>query len=111
MASCGTVFVPFQQAENSWIFSTIFTPVTNNPAVGSNRQFGFTDNGDSTYTIFTRCADVATGLLDHFASDRVFSGAEACWNSLFDGIIEFVNSHAGSAGNKEVLVGQYPIEK
>jgi hypothetical protein len=102
--------VASEQTETSWTFSTIHSPATNNHAVSCNRQFGFTDNGDGTYTMFTRGADIATGILDVLAGDAVFEGGEAIWNSFLDSIIQFVEQNSGFAGNKQTTSNRYDID-
>ncbi len=103
--------VASEQTENTWIFSTIHSPATENHAVSGNRQFGFTDNGDGTYTIFTRGADVATGVIDVLAGEAIFAGGEELWNNFLDNIIEFVNQNSGSAGDKQITSNRYDLEQ
>lgn len=103
--------VASNQTESSWTFTTVHSPVTNNHAVSGNRQFGFTINGDGTYTIYTRGADVATGVTDVIAGEAVFEGAENLWNNFLDNIIQFVNSNSGNAGNKQMVSNRYDLEK
>lgn len=99
-----------KQTPNSWIFTTIHTPQTTNHAVSGHREFGFTDNGDGTYNIFIRGADVPTTLVDGVMQETIFSGAEALWNSVMDNIIEFVTGNSGSTEPKQVISNQYNLE-
>lgn len=74
-----------------WIFSTIYTPNDLAHPVSGNRQFGFTDNHDGTFTFYTRGADRATRLTDYTGSRwLVFPMANKLWKSLQAGIVKFV---------------------
>jgi hypothetical protein len=99
-----------KQTSNSWIFTTIHTPQTSNHAVSGHREFGFKSNPNGTYTIFIRGADIPTTPVDRVMQERIFNGAEALWNSVMDGIIEFVTNNSGTTGTKQVVSNQYNLE-
>jgi RHS repeat-associated protein len=103
--------VAAEQTPNTWTFSTVFTPETQNHSVSGNRQFGFNDNGDGTYTFFTRGADVATGFIDVAAGETLFEKGDALWKSLINGIVNFVIAHNGSAIANPRVSNRYDLIK
>ncbi|RAV27409.1 hypothetical protein [Sinomicrobium soli] len=46
-----------------WTFSTIFDPKYGEHPVSGNRDFGYTQNGDGSYTFYTRGVDRLTDWL------------------------------------------------
>ncbi|MCL1034471.1 hypothetical protein [Elizabethkingia anophelis] len=90
---------------NKWTFTTIYEPVYGEHPVSGNRDFGFDQNVDGSYTFYTRGVDRLTdasgSALQKFAdwakvqSISPFGQADKLWTSLQDKINEFVNRHEG----------------
>lgn len=121
---------------NNWIFSTIEVPYKpfrqgfdGEHPVSGNREFGFAQNVNGSYTFYTRGVDRITDALDAFVANKIlddpFQNPDALWNSFKLGIYSFTQGHAGTAltpslsdnsvfrpdWNKvnQVLQGQRPI--
>src|SRR5690606_16060137 len=73
--------VASEETESAGIVSTSHSPATEKYSVSGSRQFGFTEKGDGTFTIFTRGADVATGVIDVLGGGAIFAGAEELWDN------------------------------
>jgi hypothetical protein len=103
-----------KQTTNSWIFTTIHSPFTNNHSVSGHREFGFLDNGDGTYSIYTRAADRLTGYLDVLAGgeggEDIFQGGDALWRSLLNHIIDYISTNSGSAEIEEITSNRYELD-
>jgi hypothetical protein len=120
---------------NNWIFSTIELPY--NPfsqqydgqhPVSGNREFGFIQNADASYTFYTRGVDRITDALEALVAENLvnepFKNPDALWNSFKAGIYNFTQANSGSAippstrqnavyrpdwvKVREVLMGQRP---
>jgi hypothetical protein len=95
----GSVICTKAQSDH-WIFTTITAPGDGEHPVSGNRQFGYTQNRNGSYTFFTRGVDRATGHIDDYAQenwDAIFSEADQLWSSFQEGIKNYVNSHGGNA--------------
>ncbi len=121
---------------NNWIFSTIELPY--NPfvqgydgqhPVSGNREFGFSQKANGSYTFYTRGVDRITDALDALVANNIltdpFQNPDALWNSFKNGVYNFTQSHSGVAVTptqsenqiyrpdwnkvKEVLLGLQPI--
>jgi hypothetical protein len=103
----GSVVVSAHDTQR-WVFSTLWTPRDHGHPVSGNREFGFFQNQDGSYTFYTRGADRTTGALDYAASPMVFAGADALWQSLQDGIVAYVTSNGGEAAKEARLSVRYP---
>ncbi|MFD2740288.1 hypothetical protein ACFSUD_11940 [Sulfitobacter aestuarii] len=97
-----------------WVFGTVFTPKLLRAGNGShpingNREFRLRDNGDGTYTFYTRAADRVNGLLEAGASllGLVSRGQDALWRSLQRGLADFVNRNGGRASIRKPLVQKF----
>jgi hypothetical protein len=80
--------------QRSWTFSTIWISSDQGHPVSGNRMFGYTDNGDGTYTFYTRGADRPTSALDELAQEEIFAGAHRLWQSFQKGVATYVNAPA-----------------
>ncbi|HRJ30971.1 MAG TPA: hypothetical protein PLV21_16315 [Cyclobacteriaceae bacterium] len=95
----GSVICTKAQSDH-WIFTTITAPGDGEHPVSGNRQFGFIQNRNGTYTFYTRGVDRATGYIDDFLQENwnlIFGKADELWSSLQVGIANYVNSHGGNA--------------
>jgi hypothetical protein len=106
-----------EHASDHWIFSTIKTPKDGNHPVSGNRQFGVAtlgagkslssvyqksgisiDNADKdALFFFTRGADRVTNVVHQIGSDTVFAGGHACWQSLQQKVMSWINANGGTA--------------
>lgn len=98
---------------SSWIFTTISSPDDAEHPVSGNRMFGMTDNGDGTFTFFTKGADVLTGPLDESLGDpKAFTEADKLWESFRTKLVEFIENNGGHASKGEDKHwGQYELRK
>jgi hypothetical protein len=83
-----------------WIFSTIRTPSSDDGShpVSGNRMFGFTENTNGTYTIFTKGFDRARFplvlSLGGFASGNTsYDAGSNLWDSFLDKIEGYLNNN------------------
>ena len=74
----------------SWIFTTLYTSEDGYHPVSGNRRFGFSDNGDGTYTFYTRGTDrLSTDYYDWgnwLMGGFAFNSADDLWQSFQDQI-------------------------
>ena len=92
---------------NKWTFSTIYEPKYKTHPVSGNRDFGFMQNTDGSYTFYTRGVDRLTTIdattvqnsefLSYMMGGSPFSQADALWTSFQNKINNFVNSNQGSS--------------
>jgi hypothetical protein len=89
-----------------WIFSTLQTPRSFQHPVSGNRKFGFDQNSDGSYTIYTRGLDRITNwenkMIDALLTKvnenwGQFRMADALWNSFQDKMKDYVNAQGGQA--------------
>ncbi|MEA2732931.1 MAG: hypothetical protein QOF70_7406, partial [Acetobacteraceae bacterium] len=79
--------------DRRWRFTTVHTEWSGDHPVSGHREFGIRQDGDS-YVVYTRGSDRATdGILESIA----FAGADNLWRGFQTKVVEFVNSHGGSA--------------
>lgn len=95
--------------QSQWIFSTIEMPykaLTNGydgeHPVSGNREFGYTQNTDGSFTFYTRGVDRITASFDAamaetFMSETYFKNADALWTSFKNGIYNYVTTNSGQA--------------
>lgn len=105
-AGDGSVVCSFY-SESKWIFSTIEVPfdwITSGwdgqHPVSGNREFGYTQNPDGSYTFYTRGADRITDPIDAVIAENLmdaFENPDALWNSFKNGIYNFVQNNSGQA--------------
>ncbi|WP_260254746.1 hypothetical protein [Elizabethkingia meningoseptica] len=92
---------------NKWTFSTIYEPKYKTHPVSGNRDFGFMQNTDGSYTFYTRGVDRLTTIdattvqnsefLSYMMGGSPFSQADALWTSFQNKINNFVNNNQGSS--------------
>lgn len=101
----GSVIVS-DYSSTGWTFSTIYDPMYASHPVSGHRDFGFTVNGDGSYTFYTRGVDRLTnagGTALHNISmfltgqSYPFSQADALWTSFQSMINSFVNQNGGNS--------------
>jgi hypothetical protein len=121
----GSVIVT-RTGDNLWRFSTIFDPHYGQHPVSGHRDFGYTLNGDGSYTFYTKGVDRLTSWDGEWARKNLnnypFKQADALWNSFQDKVYSFVNANKGSSSIdntqiyrpywqqvKDVLDGKAPL--
>ncbi|RAV27389.1 hypothetical protein, partial [Sinomicrobium soli] len=86
---------------DKWTFSTIFDPKYGEHPVSGNRDFGYTQNDDGSYTFYTRGVDRLTSWDGEWARKNLdnfpFNQADALWTSFQNKINNYVNQHEGNA--------------
>lgn len=101
----GSVIVS-KYSSTGWTFTTIYDPKYGTHPVSGNRDFGYTQNANGSYTFYTRGVDRLTeftGTIFHNATEFFhnksypFSQADALWESFQQKITNFVNTHQGQA--------------
>ncbi|HRJ30109.1 MAG TPA: hypothetical protein PLG85_10100 [Cyclobacteriaceae bacterium] len=110
----GSVICSKAQSDH-WIFTTITAPGDGEHPVSGNRQFGFIQHRNGTFTFFTRGVDRLTGTFDQWYSNvqswrqkkdlggkTPFDAADELWSSLQDKIQLYVNSNGGQATKNNV---------
>lgn len=68
--------------------------------VSGNREFGYTQNTDGSYTFYTRGVDRITDPVDAAIAENLmdaFANPDALWTSYKQGIYDFVQSNGGQA--------------
>jgi len=83
----------------SWVFTPVYSSQNGDrghPLAG-HRQFGITDNGDGTYTFFTRGIDTPWGWIDNRSSKDIFAGADQLWTAVMNNVNNYVNKNGGKA--------------
>ena len=127
----GSVMVTSSNS-NKWTFTTIYEPIYGEHPVSGNRDFGFDQNTDGSYTFYTRGIDRLTDMAGdglRRLTEKIgrpdlspFGKADALWTSLQKNIEYFVNHHEGSSSVskqeisrpnwqklKDVLDGRAPL--
>lgn len=99
----GSVIVSDYSSSN-WTFSTIRSPWGYDHPVSGNREFGYTLNGNGSYTFYTKGVDRFTqsGLFGEWGATVLgggdpFAGADNLWKSFQEGIKNYVEDNGGSA--------------
>lgn len=119
-----TVITSFSSTDK-WTFTTINEPKYGEHPVSGNRDFGYNDNGDGSYTFYTRGVDRLTswdGELLRLLGNVPFNSADNLWISFQNKVSQFVNTHSGVSTTpnpekyrpnwdliKDVLDGKKPI--
>lgn len=127
----GSVITSYSSNEK-WTFTTIYEPIYKTHPVSGNRDFGYTENTDGTYTFYTRGVDRLTSLdasllqeiPDFFIKGAgiPFAKADQLWSSFQNGIKSFTDTHQGKANIdapeihrpnwdlvKDVIAGKKPL--
>lgn len=95
----GSVIVS-KSSSTGWTFTTINDPKYHDHPVSGNRDFGFQQNSDGSYTFFTRGVDRITnwdGTLLQEIAQTPFTQADILWSSFQGKIANFVNQNQGNA--------------
>ncbi|GEM_PF-2002392 len=95
----GSVIVS-QSNSTGWTFTTINDPRFQDHPVSGNRDFGYEQNSDGSYTFFTRGVDRITNwdaTLIQWATQFPFNQADALWMSFQSKIATFINLNQGNA--------------
>lgn len=122
----GSVIVS-QSNPTGWTFTTINDPRYQDHPVSGNRDFGYEQNSDGSYTFFTRGVDRITNWdisLIQAVTQFPFNQADALWMSFQSKIATFINLNQGNAVVnapvkhrpdwalvKQVINGQKPISQ
>jgi len=83
----------------SWVFTPVYSDHNGDfghPLAG-HRQFGITNNGNGSYTFFTRGIDTPYGMLDNMNSADIFAGAHQLWTNVMNNVSNYINSNGGSS--------------
>ncbi|MBE2187541.1 MAG: hypothetical protein IAE99_12285 [Rhodothermales bacterium] len=92
--------VSYGNMANAWTFATAHSPNDGAHPVSGNRTFGYTVNGDGSYTFFTRGVDRMTNWFGNALQQSFgtpFSSADALWTSAMNGIAANVRANGGTA--------------
>lgn len=101
----GTVAV-IDSSTDHWTFATVKSPADGLHPVSGNREFGYTGNGDGTYTFYTRGVDRITDPGSQAANwvSRIaggpgvaFSKADQLWQSFQNEVAHYVREQGGRA--------------
>lgn len=94
-------------SKTGWTFTTIYEPMYGEHPVSGNRDFGYVDNGNGSFTFYTRGVDRLTtadaailGEVSEFFTGKAypFQQADALWTSFQKITTDFVNKNGGNAG-------------
>lgn len=125
--------------DDSWIFTTIEVPWGYGQGydgihpVSGNREFGLIENINGSYTFYTRGIDRMTDSFESLYAENTtiigsaFDTPDMLWNSLRNGVHDFVENNSGNADNlndtppitfrpawnqvRRVLIGEIPISE
>lgn len=89
-----------QAGDNHWVFSPVGTAWHWEHPLAGHREFGLTDNGDGTYTFYTRGVDMLWDVEDVAVAQGMFGFfeiADRLWNRVMDNIAKEINENGGAA--------------
>lgn len=106
-----------EYASDHWVYATLRTPwrpfstgYDGKHPVSGYRRVGFTKNTDGSFTYYTKGVDKMTAKMQARAAENLmknpFKGADKLWNSLREGIYNFIMKNGGSA----VSLDSTPVE-
>lgn len=120
----GSVITSYS-SNDKWTFTTIYEPMYKTHPVSGNRDFGYTENTDGTYTFYTRGVDRLTTWDVNFLQKETgipFEQADKLWHSFQNGVKSFTDAHQGKASIvdaekhrpnwdlvKDVIAGKKPL--
>ncbi|QQQ26915.1 hypothetical protein [Chryseobacterium indoltheticum] len=89
-------------SQNSWIFTTIFTPKSGTQPFSGHRQFGIHQDKDGNYRFFTRAIDrIWPSEMILYLKDKECTIkdyliiADATWHNLIKNVSQFINDNYG----------------
>lgn len=85
-----------------WVFTPVWTSSNMRHPLAGHREFGLTDNGNSTFTFYTRGVDrmwtPQDALYNWFVGGSgFFDQANKLWNAVMDNAVKYINDNGGSA--------------
>jgi RHS repeat-associated protein len=91
-----------QAGSNHWVFTPVGTAWDWEHPLAGHREFGLTDNGNSTFTFYTRGVDMMWDMEDWIynktqTGGRFFNQADKLWNTVMDKAVKYINDNGGSA--------------
>jgi RHS repeat-associated protein len=91
-----------QSGSNYWVFTPVGTAWDWEHPLAGHREFGLTDNGNSTFTFYARGVDMMWDMEDCLynqtqAGGRFFNQADKLWNTVMDNAVKYINDNGGSA--------------
>lgn len=95
----GTVVVSNYNT-TSFTVTTIHSPFDHYHPVSGNREWSINTNTNGTYTFYTSAVDRITDEFTNVVNELTnipFNVADDLWESLQSGMVNFINSHGGSA--------------
>jgi hypothetical protein len=99
-------YLPSNYQSHSFIFSTIVTPFDGYHPVSGNRKFGIYTDNSGGFTFYTMGVDrisknifVAGSNVFDFFGNSGFEDADELWSGMQINMINYINSHGGSAQN------------
>ena len=106
---------------SSWIFSTIKDPLNGLHPVSGNREFGFTKNMNVSYTYYIKGVDRITDPFVNLANVLTTKNinnldgaplklADWLWESLQDGISDYISKSGGKATVKQIKPPPYIVQ-
>ena len=92
----GSVIVT-ESSQNKWIFTAIYDPKYGTHPISGNREFGYEQNSDGSYTFYTKAIDRLTTPFHNSMQLIGFGMADALWESFRLKVNNFVNEKGGNA--------------
>lgn len=91
-------------SQNSWIFTTIFTPVSDTQPFSGHRQFGIHKDEDGYYRFYARAIDriwpasfISRANGKECAVLDYLTIADATWENLIRNVSKFINDNGGKS--------------
>lgn len=89
-------------SQNSWIFTTVFTPKSDTQPFSGHRQFGIHKDEEGDYRFFTRAIDrvwpsefISMTNGRECSVENYFIVADATWSNLIKNVSEFIRKNGG----------------